>query len=353
MVKIQQPEIDSHKLMYHPKRVSKWLENKDCPPIYVEIGLTNICNHKCIFCGLDWARGTNTLDTNNLVENLKNMADYGVKSICYSGAGEPCLHPDFALIARKTKELGIDVSFSTNTTLFNEKKALETLPYTSWIRFSIDAATPETHSKIHGCSLEDFPIILENLKKAVEIKRNNNYPVTLGVQFLLLEENADELIKLAEILKKIGVDNLQVKPYSQNPKSINKFSIDYNKFISLKEKLDALSDDKFKVHFRLHRIDSVSHEQDYPECYGLPFFAVINEKGNVEPCHLYYDDEEFAYGNINESLFSQIWQSEKRQEILEKLRKLGVHDCKKGCRLDLINKYLCRLKNPGLHENFI
>ena len=56
-------DIDSHKLMYHPERVAEWKEKGDCYPIYVEIGLTNVCNHKCIFCGLDWARGKNILDT--------------------------------------------------------------------------------------------------------------------------------------------------------------------------------------------------------------------------------------------------------------------------------------------------
>jgi MoaA/NifB/PqqE/SkfB family radical SAM enzyme len=91
---MKQPEIDSHKLMYHPKRVSEWIDKADCFPIYVEIGLTNICNHKCIFCGLDWARGTNTLNTDVLFENLKDMAQHGSKSICYSGAGEPTLSPE-------------------------------------------------------------------------------------------------------------------------------------------------------------------------------------------------------------------------------------------------------------------
>ncbi len=347
------PDVDAHKLIYHPKRVLEWAEKKDCYPIYIEIGLTNICNHKCIFCGLDWARGVDTLKTPALLENLKDMAEHGVKSICYSGAGEPTLHPDFSLIVRKTKELGIDVSLSTNVTLFTEQKAKETLPYLSWIRFSVDAATPQTHAKIHGCSESDFQKILDNLVSAVKIKKENNYSTTLGVQFLLLEENAEEVFQLAEICKKIGVDNLQVKPYSQNPNSINKFNVDYNKFIELKDKLESLNSDNFKVFFRAHRIESVSHEQTYNECYGLPFFTIINEKGDIMPCHLYYNRSEFSYGNIYEKKFSEIWRGEKRKQILEKIKEKGIHDCKKGCRLDLINKYLYRLKNPQPHDNFV
>lgn len=345
--------IDSHKLMFHPKRVDEWRKNGDCAPIYLEIGLTNICNHNCIFCGLDWARGTNILETQNLIKNLEDMSKLGIKSICYSGAGEPLLHKDFSSIIKKTKELGIDVSFSTNAVLFNEKIAKETLPYVSWIRFSVDAASPKTHSKIHGTSIEDFPKILKNLKTAAEIKSKNNYPVTLGVQFLLIDENKDEVLKLAEICRDIGVDNLQIKPYSQNPNSVNKISIDYGKFKNLEEELKKFSTPKFKVIYRSTRADNVEKGHDYPECYGLPFFAIINEKGDVIPCHQYYAMSDFSFGNINNNLFSEIWSGKRRKEVIQKIKKIGVHECKKGCRLNEINKYLFRLKNPQPHDNFI
>lgn len=349
----KQPEVDSHKLMYHPRRVADWMEKGDGYPIYVEIGLTNICNHKCVFCGLDWARGVNTLNTELLIKRIEEMAKLGVKSVCFSGAGEPLLHKDFAEIVKKTKEMGIDVSFSTNTVMFTKDKAEKVLPYTSWIRFSVDAGTPKTHAKMHGTQEADFEKIINNLRDAARIKKEKKLDVTLGVQFLLMEDNAQELLEFAKLCKEIGVDNLQVKPYSQNPKSINKFSVDYEKYLDLKEKLDALSDDNFKVLFRINRIHSVSSSQDYDTCYGLPFFAIINEKGDVQPCHMYYADQDFSYGNIYNNSFSEIWNSEKRKKAIEKIHELGIHECKKGCRLDLINKYLKRIKNPDLHDNFV
>lgn len=346
-------DIDSHKLMYHPQRVSEWIEKGDCAPIYVEVGLTNICNHNCFYCGLDWARGKNTLDTKTLLETLEDMANYGIKSVCFSGAGEPLLHKDFSLFVKKTKEYGVDVSFSTNTVLFNEGIAEKTLPYTSWIRFSVDAATSETHAKIHGTSEKDFPKILKNLSNTVEIKRKNNYETTLGIQFMLLEENSHEVLNFAEICKNIGVDNLQIKPYSQNPNSINKMNIDYEKFRDLEEKLKSFSTDNFEIIYRAKRMKRIANERDYDICYGLPFFSVINEKGNVEPCIFHYDKPEFSYGNIYDNLFSKIWKNKKRQDILKKLHQRGTHDCKKGCRLDVINRYLYRLKNPQPHDNFV
>ena len=346
-------EIDSHKLMYHPARVADWNNRGDCYPVYVEIGLTNICNHGCIFCGLDWARGKETLNTQILEKNLLDMASHGVKSVCFSGAGEPTLHPDFSYLVKKTKELGMDVSFSTNAVLFDEEKVRECLPHTSWIRFSVDASSPETHSKIHGTSKEDFQKILNNLSRAVQVKKENNYDIILGVQFLLLEENAHEVLDFTKLMKQIGVDNVQIKPYSQNPNSMNKFYVNYEKFQKLESELNALETDDFKVIFRVKRMGRVSGEHDYKMCYGLPFFTIINAKGEIVPCHLYYNSLDFVFGNINDQLFSTIWDSEKRGQILEKIKQKGVEGCKKGCRIDLINSYLHRLKTPQPHDNFI
>ena len=68
---------------------------------------------------------------------------------------------------------------------------------------------------------------------------------------------------------------------------------------------------------------------------------------------IFYENQEFTYGNLYEKSFREIWESEKRKQVLEGLRKVGVEECRKGCRLDVINRYLHRLKNPHPHEDFI
>ena len=41
------------------------------------------------------------------------------------------------------------------------------------------------------------------------------------------------------------------------------------------------------------------------------------------------------------------------KKVLEKIYKGGTDNCRKGCRLDVINRYLDRVKNPLPHDNFI
>jgi len=351
MVKI---DADSHKLIYHPERVSKWCEKGDCYPIYVEIGLTNRCNHRCIFCALDFLEhGGADIDREIILFALKDMAKNGVKSIMFAGEGESILHKDISEFVKKAKEYGMDVSITTNGVFFDRERIKECLPYLSWIRFSVDAGSPENYAKIHRTKQEDFNRVIENIKEAVRFRNKNKLKTVIGVQFLLISENVNEVLDFAKLIKGTGTDNIQIKPYSHHPLSKNDYSVDYSKLGYLEEELKKLEDENFQVNFRKKTMQRLQEGATYNECYGLPFFALIDARGNIVPCNLFYNNEEFTYGNLYKNSFSQIWESERRKDTIKKLKEKGILDCRIGCRLDPINKYLNRLKNPHPHDNFI
>lgn len=350
----QQLNIDNHKLMFHPKRVSEWYNKRDCYPIYVEIGLTNACNHRCVFCALDFLKHSgNFIDTEIMLKTLKELSEKGVKSIMFAGEGESILHPDINLFVRTAKKNGIDISITTNGVAFTKEKLKEILPYLSWIRFSIDSGSPENYAEIHQTKLTDFDKLIENIKECVKLKKELKLDVVIGTQFLMIPQNKNEIIKLAKILSEIGVDNLQIKPYSKHPGSLNNLIIDSEEYNRIEKQLEEFNSNNFKIIFRKSAIKRIQEGIDYPECYGLPFFALIDANGDVIPCNLFYKNPEFIYGNLNENSFSEIWKGEKRKEILRKIKEKGCDNCRKGCRLDVINRYLHRLKHPLLHDNFI
>ena len=70
-------------------------------------------------------------------------------------------------------------------------------------------------------------------------------------------------------------------------------------------------------------LERIEEGMGYPKCYGLPFFALIDARGNVLPCNLFYGNEEFIYGNLYKENFSEIWKGEKRKEVLKKNRGEG------------------------------
>ncbi|VVB83540.1 Coenzyme PQQ synthesis protein E [uncultured archaeon] len=342
--------VDNHKLMYHPKRVDEWSEKGDCFPIYVEIGPTNNCNHRCKFCALDWLKhGIQEIDRDVMISTLKDMAEHGVKSVMFAGEGESLLHKDIGLFVQKAKEYGLDVSITTNGVAFTKEKMEQCLPNLSWIRFSVNAGSPETYSFLHQTNLTDFEKVIDNIKQAVRFRNENGLKTTIGVQIVMLPDNIDEILKLAEILKNIGADNLQLKPYSHHPKTKNFFELDKKEYDKLEE-IKKLNSDTFEVLFRKETIERLEEGITYPRCYGLSFFSLIDSRGNVLPCNRFYNSEEFIYGNIHQQSFSDIWQGDKRKEVSAKIK---LSECGKGCKLDVCNKYLYRIKNPHPHDNFI
>ena len=350
----QKISFDNHKLMYHPDRVAEWLKTGDCYPLHVEVGLTNICNHECIFCALDWVVGKdkNIIDTEVMLNNLEDMANHGVKSIVFAGDGEPLLHKDFSKIVEAGKSYNLDLAITTNGVLFNEEIAERCLPHLSWIRVSVNGCTKETYSKIHRTNERDFDKVISNIKNAADLVHKNNYSTLIGVQTLLLPENKDEIVGLAKLVKEIGADNIQIKPYSQHPYSENKIEIDYAE-INLSDKLEALNNDKFQVVYRKNAIQRLKDRSAYNNCYGLSFLALISAKGDIMTCNLFYNNPEFIYGNLYKNSFSEIWQSERRKDIIKKINENGTHNCREVCRLDGVNRYLHNLKNPEAYKNFV
>lgn len=349
-----QTDIDSHKLMYHPERVAEWKTEGDCFPLYVEIGPTNACNHKCVFCALDFLEnGKKFINKDIMIGALENMANVGVKSVMFAGEGEPLLHKDIGLFTAKAKQYGMDISITTNGVAFTNEKIKECLPNLSWIRFSIDSGCPKNYALIHGTDKGDFTKIIENAKNSVRFRNQNNLKTIIGAQFLMIPQNKGEAVKLAKILKEIGVDNLQIKPYSHHPSSLNNLIVNPVKYNKLEEELKVFNSDDFQIKFRRATIERIGEGNNYPKCYGAPFITLIDAKGNIIPCNLFYDNPEFIYGNLYENKFEEIWKGDRRKKVLQKLEGKGVGNCRNGCRLDVINRYLHRVKNPEQQDNFV
>ncbi len=345
--------MDSQKLIYHPQRVIEWLEKGDCYPIYVEISPTNRCNHRCIFCALDYLGYKNIdLDIDIAKRLLRGLKQVNVKAIMFAGEGEPLLHNGIRELVSYANGAGLDISMTTNGSLLHETEDI-LLSELKWIRISLDAATSKTYSKIHQVKEEELIKVLDNIRSLVKLKKERRYNCTIGLQFLLLSINAPELEEVGGLAKDLGVDYLSIKPYSQHPSSINAPKAPSVTPRVVLDSLEGLNTDKFQVIYRESGFRKRGKERTYQQCLGLPFFCYIDSKGDVYTCSTFLGNEDFVYGNVYKHSFGYIWKGNKRKEVLERVYSMDISKCRENCRLDSINQYLWELRHPGTHVNFI
>lgn len=347
--------IDSHKLIYHPCEVFRWLQGENIYPIEIEIAPSGSCNHRCTFCAVDYLEYKPVLlDTKMLLDNVKQMKKNGLKSVICAGEGEPLINKNTPYMVNQMNSIGLDVAMSTNGVLLSKDISKECLSSFTWVRFSISAIQEDVYQSIHRGKNGDLKKVLDNISDAIDIKREKGLTTTLGAQCLLIPENQHQILEMAVELKKIGVDYFTIKPYSQHKQSNNHLEIDYKNLLNIEKELKGIESNNFKIFFRANAMKKIHVEKKYDNCYALPFMVYIDSKGNIWPCVNFIGKEEFCYGNLYEETFESIWEGERRRNIMNIFQDMNINEeCREACRLDEMNKYLYELKNPGEHVNFI
>lgn len=331
--------IDSHKLIYHPCRVCDWMNGKEIFPILVNVCPIGKCNHRCIFCSYNYTGYDGSiLDTDKFKLTLENMSNLGVKALNYNNEGEPLLHPRITEIINHTSKVGMEASIETNGVLLNKKIQRKFIDSLSYIKFSVDAGTPETHYKIHRGKKGDFKKVIENIKSVSKIKGN----CIIGIQMLLLKENEDEIQTLLNLLDGIDYDWFGIKPVSKNP--FQDYSLVHPGDIRKAQKIKNIVIREYG--FEREKF-LVKNGKDYDLCYGINFFSNIDCNGDVTICNALVGDMRVVIGNIYKDTFENIWRN-------RKIHNYQTMECAHfSCRMDKQNIYLWNLKHPQRHVNFI
>ncbi|HOZ47626.1 MAG TPA: radical SAM protein [Candidatus Hydrogenedentes bacterium] len=350
--------IDSHKLIYHVERVNEWLQGRLIYPIYMETSPAGACNHRCRFCALDFMDyRARFLDPGLFEERIAELGRLGLRSMMHAGEGEPLLHKNLPALIRHGKACGIDQALTTNGVLLTAPRAEGVLPYTEWIKVSINGGSRDTYAHVHGAKPDDFDTTIRNMAHAARFRNENGLACALGMQIILLPENRSEVGLLARIARDIGMDYLVVKPYSQHPLSKTHIyeCVSYEDEARLSDELRSFDSERFRVIFRSRAMQKWdSAERPYRRCLALPFWSYLDAGGNVWGCSMFLGDDRFFYGNIYEQTFEAIWTGERRRQSLAWVeREMDATVCRVNCRMDEINRYLWELKDPPAHVNFI
>lgn len=362
--------LDGHKLAWHRERVEAWQRGERIAPITIDCSLTRKCTYKCVYCYGQLQKNDEKKMTKDVIFRfLDDAAEIGVKAISFVSDGESTCSPHLYDAILRGKSNGLDMALGTNGYLLRDDKLPDILPALTYLRFNISAAVPERYAEIHGCPEKCFPKVVHSIKQAVQIKKQKNLPVTIGLQKVLLPEFADQIIPLAQLGRETGVDYLVIKHCSDDENG--KLGVDYRKYFELTDLLqeaEALSTQDYLVKAKWSKILS-GGTRKYNRCYGPPFIIQFSGSGLVAPCGMFFNNQYKKYhiGNIAEQSFKKIWQSDRYWEVIHHLasEKFDARkECGSLCLQHKVNECLWDLtetkaapppppESPPMHVNFI
>lgn len=369
--------LDGHKLwlLDHRDRLEAWMRGERIAPITIDMALTRSCTAKCVYCYSMLQNNDIKKITMDVIKRFfDDVADIGVKAVSFVSDGESTCSPhiyDAILYGRKN---GLDIALGTIGHLLNDERLEEILPALTYLRFNISAAMPKRYAEIHGCEEMWFEKVCNTIKKAVDIKKKNNLAVTIGLQMVFLPDFVDQVLPLAELGKNLGVDYLVIKHCSDDESG--SLGVDYDRYnnqqiINILKQAENFSTEKYLVKAKWSKILSEG-KRCYARCYGAPFFLQVSGSGLVAPCGMLFNmkyKDKFHIGNIADSSFKKIWQSDRYWEVMNYISSPGFDArsmCGCLCIQHKINEFLWDLKeeniflkdldkdNPNIsHRNFL
>jgi len=357
-------KMDSNKMLWHLDNIAKWQKGENIAPIHIDMGLSKGCNQRCVFCygmfqGNKFKNGYEVhFSGEPFFQYLRDAAELGVKSIGFIGEGEPLLNPDVYKGVQVATDAGINIAMATNGELLDHSEALEMLKRLTYLRFNISAGTETGYRKIHKVKEGAYETVIENIKLCCALKKEHNLDVTIGLQMVTMPYAIDEVVPLAKLGKKLGVDYLVVKHCSDTPDKALK--IDHNIYIENKhifQEAENLSDDNYSVVVKWSKLTN-DGKKCYNLCQAVPFFMMrVSGDGHLYPCAQFFDyrSDEFCIGDLKKNSFKEIMFSARYKEVVKKIQSLDVHkECMTNCKENSINEFLWNLtNNKPDHINFV
>lgn len=330
--------FSSIKVLRHLDRLAQ----TEFGPVTASIDLTNFCNHACLWChSADYQRvEPGHLEPQLFYALIDSLAELQAKAISLTGGGEPTCHPAFADLLRYAFSKGLEVALVTNGSLLHrlDRQLLHSLRY---LRISLDAGSPRSHQRLHRPKnrASGWEQIISNLR---QICRNKPGTFTVGVGYLLHPANVHEAYQLALTLRELGVDYFQLRPI--------KFVAPLD--TALVQRTYAEIKELETADFRV--VETGYKYTEKPDklrrCHVLPLIVNISPQGYVLPCCELKTRREYAYGNLRQQSFAEIWAGPKRQQVNKELNPATCPDCKYTSMNLLIEQVITA---DPLHQNFL
>lgn len=170
---------------------------------------TDRCNLNCRTCMRNvWNEPMGMMTSETFEHVLASLADFDPPPLVFFGGfGEPLLHPHILEMVSAVRALNCPVELITNGILLDENKASALVAAglnRLWV--SLDGASPEKYADVRlGAAL---PQVIAHLQRFADLRENSS--TRLGVAFVAMRRNIDDLPQVLMLGKELGADMFSV-----------------------------------------------------------------------------------------------------------------------------------------------
>ena len=281
--------------------------------LYIEP--TSKCNLNCSICFRNsWINeelGMMDIDiAKKLWESIRFYS--GIEKVIFAGMGEPLLHERIVDMIRQSSKIAPRIEIITNATLLDENMCIELIEAgLTHLWISIDDYHFESANNTNA---------LKNIEHFNHIRKNK---CKLGLSFVLVNPDYDDLKHIQALAKRLGADDINI---SQSIPC---------------QKIDNLCyNEDFPVGKRYLSNIFETAERKLNYCPFVEESSVfIKWNGDIVPCmqllhssYTYLFDEKrevsaYSFGNIFKNNIIDIWNSLEYREFRERVRNFDFPDC--------------------------
>lgn len=346
---------DGLRMFQHPDRVQRVLTGEAwaVSPVTIDLWPSLSCNARCPLCPYRMSGARDVVDRSEDLELLSlaqareiliGAAVTGVRSVIFTGGGEPLLHPNVPRLAALAREAGLQWALFTNGIRLNSSLAAELLALRpAFLRISLDAGTADAHSRIYATPPSAFSEVVANAVAGARIAAEIGTRA-FGLSFTLgATTDEKDLIEIREIIRYIsdesggGLGLVAFRPRTVHyrrglpccPQPHG------NRFIALASAVRSIVIDPLELAcrhpprmdikaglFRLAASDSLT-----PACYSSPWMTTIDHTGvgYVTAELAGAPGMELDWGRMDERRdFGKFWGEERRRSIVHQLETGGL-----------------------------
>lgn len=356
------------KAAWHIDRIEKMREGEQIVPVEIQLILSDYCNHDCHFCAYRASNGLSSegfrgLDkqgnpTHNPMrmmpkgkpeEILSHARGLGVKSVIFTGGGEPTAYPGHLQVFEHALALGLDCSLNTNGNVFRDGWK-EVLPLFKYVRFSIDAGNDEEYSEIRRVKPGTYQKVLRNLTELCEVVATSGSECVVGTGYVVTPDNYPNLMEGVMRIKATGAKYVRLAAM-QSTDGVSAFGEHHQGALETCRDVAKFFNDKNDGFTVVNLFEEVlGTRPDYEFCGFQQFVVYIGGNLKVYRCCYTAYTGLGEIGDLSDKTFLDWFNSKEKKQLIEQF---DARSCA-TCPLNGKNRTINYMIDPDpLHVNFV